>query len=145
MTEERMRAMQDVFRDIRFMAKDIDKAGYSSLDEMGAAYRTLPGVGSGNLYDDNIAVYNTVRKFLTSSSDVKDDEQQLLQEILTKVDNTVIQVLSDGSRVKTLEDLNAFLEQAIPAWEFAVKDGLEIQLPDETKFEPINTNQQNDV
>lgn len=115
--EERIKAMEDVFSGIRTMARNVGKAGYSSLDEMGVAYRALPGVGNGNLYSNSIAEINAVRKFLTPSSDVKDDEQQLLQQILNKVDNTLTSTqYLPGSRVLNLEDLNAFLEYVIPIW-----------------------------
>lgn len=62
---------------------------------------------------------DTIRQALSTNDEIK--------EILSTVNDAVASTLNDGSVVVNLTDLKAFLNQAIPAWQNAMKNQIAFQ------------------
>lgn len=88
---------------------EIDKVNFDELENHVRTY----DVGGAN----NVKSYlNTVRNTFSTQSDVG------LQEIINVVNNVVTTTTNGTSSVQNLEDLKAFLNQAIPAWQNAMQN-----------------------
>ena len=115
--KERIEHIKEILWCLSSITQHVEKLGISNFTEAINEYVSSDLGCYSSAYSAGKTIYDTAIKFLTPSSDVKDDEQQLLQQILNKVDNTLTSTqYLPGSRVLNLEDLNAFLEYVIPIW-----------------------------
>lgn len=83
--------------------------------------------GSGSPYADNsrydtrFEVRDARKEFIERLDlDVNTNENKELQEIINVVNNVVTTTTNGTSSVENIEDLKAFLNQALPAWQNAM-------------------------
>jgi len=88
---------------------EIDKVNFDELENHVRTY----DVGKAN----NVKVYlNNIKSTFSAQSDTE------LQEIINVVNNVVTTTTNGTSSVQNLEDLKAFLNQALPAWQNAMQN-----------------------
>lgn len=88
---------------------EIDKVNFDELENHVRMYDVGKSI--------NAKVYlNNIKNTFSTQSDVE------LQEIINVVNNVVTTTTNGTSSVQNLEDLKAFLNQALPAWQNAMRN-----------------------